>query len=137
MNNTGTFIRRHTKQAAVWAYCREVGKLKGEHVHILLYVPDAVWPQYRRQLRHWLELETGEAVPESAVKPLSITPGDLQRSLKSYFLKEGSEEVRSLWVDCTRHKRTGGVVAGKRLKVSHSIGPSARRLGSPSRGFLH
>lgn len=127
LNNTGVFLRRRTGKAAVWAYSREVGKLKGEHVHILLHVPNALWPAYCRQLRHWLELETGEPVRESAVKPVTITPGDLQRVLKSYLLKEGSEEVRIRWVDRQRHKPTGGVVEGKRLKVSHSIGPSARR----------
>lgn len=130
LNNTGTLIRRRTGKAAVWAYCREVGKLKGEHVHVLIYVPDSVWPKYRLMLRHWLETEaenTDATVKDSAICFQTITPGTIH-NLKSYFLKEGSEEIRSLWVNNRQKNRpTGGKVHGKRLKVSHSIGPSARR----------
>lgn len=128
LNNTGTLIRRRKGEAAVWAYCREVGKLKGEHVHILIYVPESMWKEYQKMLRHWLECETDEPVRESAVKFQNVTPGTVQTELKGYFLKEGTEQVRFLWVkDRERHKPTGGVIEGKRLKVSHSIGTSARR----------
>jgi len=128
LNNTGTLIKRRTGKAAVWAYCREVGTLKGEHIHMVLYVPDRVWPEYQRMLRHWLELETDEPVIKSAVCFQTIKPGTLHTDLKGYFLKEGSENVRFLWVkDRARHKPTGGRIEGKRLKVSHSIGPAARQ----------
>jgi hypothetical protein len=91
-------------------------------------VPHARRIEFGRNLQGWIEAEADE-VRDTAIRTDPITPGDVQRNLKSYFLKDGADDVRALWVR-PHHKATGGVVAGKRLKVSHAIGPAARRKAS-------
>ncbi len=132
LNNVGVWLRRRADIPAVWAYSREVGRLKGEHLHLMVYVPQHLWTDFRGKLRDWIALEAMAAnaeVRDTAIRADGITPGDVQRALKSYFLKDGTEEVRQLWVR-PHHKATGGAVDGKRLKVSHAIGPTARRRAS-------
>jgi len=127
LNLIGQWVKRRTNRPAVWLYAREVGKLKGEHLHLCIYVPDKLRVPLEAQVRHWLEIEASpEAVAVSAVRADPIRPGDMRHTLKSYLLKEGDERVRATWV-LERHRPTGGVVQGKRLKVSHSIGPAARK----------
>lgn len=126
LNNLNVWLRRRAGLPSVWAYSREVGKLKGEHLHLMVYVPQAMWSEFRRKLRGWIEMETTGELRETAVRVDPIRPGDVQRNLKSYFLKDGTAEVRDLWVK-PHHEATGGKVAGKRIKVSHAIGATARR----------
>lgn len=126
LNNLNVWLRRRAGLPSVWAYSREVGKLKGEHLHLMAHVPQAMWSEFRRKLRGWIEMETTGELLETAIRVDPIRPGDVQRNLKSYFLKDGTAEVRDLWVK-PHHKATGGKVAGKRIKVSHAIGPTARR----------
>ena len=59
-----------------------------------------------------------------------ISAGGLlgDRGLRSYLLKDGDEATRRSWVATAhRQKATGGNIDGKRLKVSHAIGRTARR----------
>jgi hypothetical protein len=125
LNNLSVWLRRRTGLQSVWVYVREVGKLKGEHIHLLVHIPPRLCSEFRRKLEGWIEMEASEVQP-TATRVDAIMAGDVHRNLKSYFLKDGSAEVRRLWVKA-HHKATGGTVAGKRLKVSHSIGPTARR----------
>lgn len=126
LNNLGVWLRRRAQIPAVWVYTREVGKLRGEHLHLMVHVPQRLWSEFRRKLHDWIELEASGEVRETAIRADGITPGDVQRNLKSYFLKDGDDDVRAQWVK-PHHKKTGGVVLGRRLKVSHAIGPSARK----------
>jgi len=134
LNLIGVFIRRRAGLPPVWAYAREVGKLKGEHLHLLVYVPPAHQKEFRGKLRDWIALEPmaiGGDLKQSALDVQVVEEGSIHR-LKTYCLKEGTDEVRqAFWVpDTARYRRTGGVIAGKRVKVSHSINRRARQLAA-------
>lgn len=126
LNNLNVWLRRRSGLPSVWAYSREVGKLKGEHLHLMAHVPQTLWSEFRRKVRDWITMEATGEVLATAIRIDPIRPGDVQRNLKSYFLKDGTAEVRDLWVK-PHHKATGGKVAGKRIKVSHAIGHTARK----------
>ncbi|UTP41436.1 hypothetical protein M9M90_09750 [Phenylobacterium sp. LH3H17] len=129
LNLAGTWLKRATGAPAVWAYAREVGRLKGEHLHLVIHVPPRHSAAFKRAAFGWIEMEATGEVRASAARIMPITKGTLSSDLKRYLLKEGTDEVRTAhWVPNTaKYRRTGGVVLGKRIKVSHSIGPTARR----------
>ena len=134
INLLGQWLRRRTGKPAVWVYAREVGKLKGEHFHLAAHVPPRLWSALDRQMRHWLELETSEEVRHTAIRSDAISPGDMRTGVRSYFLKDSVPKARQMWVQ-DKHKATGGVVQGKRTRVSHSIGRTARASASASGGL--
>ena len=131
LNLFSIWSRRKLKHAPVWLYNRERNKVKGEHVHLLMHVPDRLVSQFEKTLRGWLALraqDEGEDLPlHSAVRVERILSG-LHGAAKTYHLKEGSDEVHRLFgvPASQRRKRTGLVIHGKRLAVSRSIGIKAQ-----------
>ena len=127
INLCGTWTQRKAGLTPVWAYVREAGLRKGEHLHLVIHTPPALHTKFRKALWGWIETEaTGEA-KRTAVRIMPIREGDLHGKLKSYLLKDGTDEVRrNFWIP-KHHHRTVGALMGKRIKVSHSIGPSARK----------
>jgi hypothetical protein len=134
INLAGVWLRRRGV-VVVWAYAREVGTLKGEHLHLVIHVPDRLQTKFRRAADGWVTMEATGVVRRSALRIDQIKDGDLSTSLKRYLLKESADDVRTrYWLPNTpKYRRTGGLVLGKRLKVSQSIGRKARQaaLGAP------
>ena len=126
INLIGQWLKRRTGKSAVWLFAREVGKLKGEHLHLVVHVPPALRSDLAQNIHHWLELEASGDVRETAVRAVPIKPGAMRHELRSYLLKDGTAKVRALWVN-DHHKATGGVVQGKRTRIAHAIGPAAQR----------
>jgi hypothetical protein len=132
LNLLAIWSRRRTGLPPVWAYAREVGIKKGEHLHLLTHVPSAVRAKFDREVRGWIEGEATGEVRQSAVRIMSIRDGDLHGNLKGYLLKDGTDEVRDKYWIAAHHRRSVGVLLGKRVKVSHSIwsqGPRKRAYG--------
>ena len=131
LNLFSVWSNRKLGHPPVWLYNRERNKVKGDHVHLLLHVPDRLVSQFEKQLRNWLALRAqneGEELPRhSAVCVKRILSG-LHGAAKTYHLKEGTDEVHQLFgvPPSQRKKRTGLVVNGKRVAVSHAIGIKAQ-----------
>lgn len=129
LNKMGLWLRRRAEVPPVWVYAREVGLRKGEHLHLLVHVPARHLSTFRRQMEAWIHADAdpnGE-VRGRAVDTRTIKPGHERDALKSYLLKEGAQDVLDQWVRPDHRKRaTGGTLMGKRVKVSHAIGPKAR-----------
>jgi hypothetical protein len=127
VNLIGVWVRRRTGRPAVWVYSREIGLRKGEHLHMLLHLPDRLVEPLRRNVQHWLELEADDVKPSASRVDL-IRPGDL-RHLQSYLLKESAPAFLETQNVSQHHiaKATGGIVAGKRTRISKPIGKTARR----------
>lgn len=130
LNKMGLWLRRQAKVPPVWVYARETGSKKGEHLHLLVHVPGRNLPAFERQMKAWVEADVSRLgeIRERPVVTKTIKPGHERTRLKSYLLKEGEPAVHDIgWVTADhRRKATGGVILGKRVKVSHAIGPKAR-----------
>ena len=78
----------------------------------------------------WVEADVSRLgeIRGRPVETMTIKPGHERTRLKSYLLKEGEPAVHDIgWVTADhRRKATGGIILGKRVKVSHAIGPKAR-----------
>jgi hypothetical protein len=134
----GDWVRsRGGESAHVWA--REAGDEKGEHVHILLYVPPDLAKGLARRQRGWLQAcgadwRRGVILTRSIGRSLrhatagEVSGGDYQAHLKAvvgYVLKGG--EPGALEALGLERMETTGAVVGKRAGVSQNLGPSARR----------
>lgn len=128
MNKVAIQLRRWTGRPAVWLYAREGGLKKGVHLHLLAYVPPAKIPDFDAAMKRWVAAGA-DSFDARAVKTVPVWSADLD-TLRSYFLKEGTDEVhdRHGVLDSHRDKRNRYPipVAGQRLKASHAIGPTAR-----------
>lgn len=118
-----SFLHRHTGQGPVWMEVREDPKSRGDHVHLALYVPAWLEPAFRKALKGWVSMDAqgmeGRAIK---TKPIYDWVG-----LQRYFLKGATREVRQLFSVPPRHSPFQGVIHGPRVRVSHSIGPTARK----------
>lgn len=131
------WLRRKANVPAVWAYAREVSLQKGEHLHLIVHVP----PRHLAPFTRMIEAHVGPRFdPVGRGKPVvvkPIEPGGLVkgRGVRSYLLKEGGEELVALGFVHEAHfkKATGGVIQGKRLKVSRNIDRMARTASEMAR----
>lgn len=132
LNKMGIWLRRRAGVPPVWVYAREVGLRKGEHLHMLIHVPARHLSAFRRQMEAWIHADA-DHLGEVRGRPVdirTIKPGHERDALKSYLLKEGAADVLEQWVRPEHRKRaTGGTLLGKRVKVSHAIGPKERAKG--------
>jgi hypothetical protein len=139
---TTAFKRELTRLAArrgytlAFAWVRENGPGKGDHVHILWHGP-ADWPDLEPCLRRAMKA-TG-AVNRAKVRRTLSVGRSLRAALAGgpdylanlgavvgYLVKGASPEaMRTLGLD---RSEPGGVVIGKRCGVSQNIGPEAWRM---------
>ena len=135
LNKMGIWLRRRADVPPVWVYAREVGLRKGEHLHMLVHVPARHLSAFRRQMEAWIHADA-DPLGEVRGRPVdirTIKPGHERDALKSYLLKEGEADVLAQWVRPEHQRRaTGGTLLGKRVKVSHAIGPKERARGYAS-----
>lgn len=127
LNEIAIWIRRRTHQNVVWAYSREGGPKKGVHLHLLVHVPPHLIADFTVAMTRWIRTKADSFTPRAVrVDPIHLPTLD---NLKSYLMKEGDDRVHEACGVLAHHreKRTGYPVQGKRIGVSHSIGPTARK----------
>lgn len=126
----GRWLRRKPKVPPIWAYAREVSIRKGEHLHLIVHVPNRCLSAFTRMMETAVGPRFDPSNPDRPVVVKPIKPGDLHKAdgVKSYLLKEADEALLGLgYVHRNHYKRaTGGVIHGKRLKVSRAIDRAAR-----------
>jgi len=127
VNRYGAWCRRHNVPI-VWAYVREVGSRKGEHLHMAAYVPRRLRRAFLAALEGWVQHDCSSPIPERTIDVRPITFG-LNTWLKKYLLKNGTDQVRRLFGVSKKHQRTEGVTMGRRVRVSRSIDAGARAKG--------
>lgn len=118
------FMQRHAPGVPpIWLEVREKPR-KGENVHLALYVPDELRERFTAAARRWVERPAVDATP-AAVDVRPVGPRWWDR--RDYMLKGGDEAVQKQF-DTARFKKGGqGTIEGPRIRVSHAIGPSARK----------
>lgn len=120
----GAWCRRHGVPV-VWAYVREIGARKGEHLHLAVFVPLRLRKAFFGALEGWVQHDCKEPIPRKTIDTRPITFG-LNTWLKRYLLKNGTDAVRNLYGVSRKHKRTEGITMGRRVRVSRSIDAGAR-----------
>ena len=128
-NKMATWLQAHTGEPAIWAQFREGGKHKGDHLHLLVWVPAACMSAFEAQFALWIAADSNAKPIDTAIVVRPITPGTTltAKGLRSYGLKQGCDAVRAKWVSDGHQKAPRGrPVMGQRVKVSHSIGRTAR-----------
>lgn len=128
----GDYARRHNgRLAAVW--CRENGKGKGGHVHIILHLPAAL--PLSGKTRRWVQLAGGKyrkgvSVVRSIARSLKAAEqggAHYQRNVaivRAYGMKGANREAgEALGLD---RFEIGGLIVGKRRGWTQNLGKSAR-----------
>lgn len=118
-----SFLRRWTSEAPVWIEVREDPRGQGDHVHLAVYVPRWLEPAFKAALVNWVgsDADTMEGRAVTAYRIFDWV------GLQRYFLKGATREVRHLFSVPPGHSPFQGVIYGPRVRVSHSIGPTARK----------
>ena len=113
------FMRYHHAPLA-YVYVRESGREKGDHLHVAIYVPDALADRFLAKVEAWLAdlLEDHPVSDALDVRPVSRWAGGLPGLLR-YFIKEGDDEARAAYD--VEHLRNGLPVYGKRLSISSAL----------------
>lgn len=130
---SGDYARRNGAQlAAVW--CRENGKRKGGHVHILLHLPAAL--PLKGYTRRWVRLAGGQC--RKGVSHVRSIGGNLKAAksggerykqnvanVRAYLMK-GATGAAGKALGLERYG-IGGLVVGKRCGWTQNIGDAARK----------
>ena len=106
-----------------YVYVRERGKAKGDHVHLLIHIPNRARAKFTRLLKGWVCGDSGNLDPR-AIDVRPIRKGTTF-PLKKYLLKGGDKEVRQSYRAPWRGSQ--GRIVGKRVGVSRNIDRAARR----------
>jgi hypothetical protein len=139
----GAWLRRRGL-VPVWVYAREVASSKGEHLHLWVHVPPAMigtksgQAELERLFEGWVAIdgELDNRPRSRAVKAQPVVAPFQRRNMRAYILKEADPTaLEHLGIE-TKYtaKASGGVVLGKRVKVSQSIDYGARRAYFDSLG---
>lgn len=128
------YARRHGgRLAAIW--CRESGKGKGGHVHIVLHLPADL--PLAGKTRRWVGLAGGKC--RRSVSVVRSIAGNLKAAehggahyqrnvaiVRQYALKGASKDAgEALGLDCFG---IGGLIVGKRCGWTENIGKAARNV---------
>jgi len=118
-----SFIRRHTGEPPVWIEVREDPQKRGDHAHLAVHVPQWLESRFKLALVDWVSLGA-DPMERRAVNSKRISHWV---GLQRYFLKGATREIRRLFSVSPMHSPFQGVIYGPRVRVSHSIGPTARK----------
>lgn len=128
---------------ATYAWVRESGDLKGEHVHIAMHVPPALGIAFGHRQRGWVKA-AGARCWRGVIKtrPIGISAsqaivgmGDGEHysvnlaAVVEYLLK-GADLATANANGLTRARDDGGILRGKRAATSANIGLAARLVAS-------
>ena len=119
------WFKRHAPGVAfVWIEVREKTGRLGEHVHWAFHVPDDLREAFTAHVSR-LVAHQSIVVEQKAVDVRPVGPRWWDRY--SYFMKGGTAEVRQ-WAEVPgTWSSSQGKIEGPRIRVAHSIGPSARK----------
>lgn len=138
----GDYARRNgARLAAVW--CRENGKRKGGHVHILLHLPADL--PLKGYTRRWVRLAGGQC--RKGVSHVRSIGGNLKAAksgsehyrqnvanVRAYFMKGATSAAgKALGLE---QFGIGGLIVGKRCGWTQNIGSAARKRTAQPRDKL-
>jgi hypothetical protein len=97
------------------------------HVHWLVHVPTSVLSLFEKSVAKWLSKAAGEiTMPNGAI---DITPVDTVMALSRYLMK-GVEKHHAK--RCFVRPEDQGIILGKRVAISRSLGFAARQKNTAS-----
>lgn len=115
----------------VWIEVREKTRALGEHVHLAYFVPDHLREQFALRVRQ-LVARQSDSVTDTAIDVRPVGPRWWDR--RDYMLKAASADVRASYRTSRFKKGSQGVIEGPRVRVAHSIGPTARKAAESAVG---
>lgn len=120
-----SYLRRVApKLPLVWIEVREKPRQEGEGVHMAVLVPQDSRSIFRELVARWVEADADNFEPGAVdVRPVGARWWDR----RDYMLKGGGPDVCARFNTRRFHKPHQGVIYGPRVRISHSIGPKARR----------
>jgi len=128
-------IYHGTRPAYCWAI--ENGQLNGLHGHIVAHVPPALFKAFRVMLNRWLT-RLGGSVDRGTIKVTRVRYGTRDghqlnaiKGLVKYILK-GLEHQAGELIGVRVNPYAAGMVVGKRIGFSQSLGPTARARSTTS-----
>jgi hypothetical protein len=125
------FYRHAPGQPFVWIEVREKTRALGEHVHLFVYVPEPLQTRFTLAA-HRLVARQSATMTDTAFKVVQVGWKWWERL--RYVMKGGNDAVRQ------RHGVPGkwspyqGTIEGKRVRIAHSIGPTARKAAESAVG---
>ncbi|MFC4442179.1 hypothetical protein [Caulobacter henricii] len=135
----GDWIRSRGGQFG-WAWTREGGPAKGNHVHIVFHLPPELARDFHRRQRGWLKAcgarwRSKVVLTRRIGRNLrqALAGGEDYRvnlgEVLDYILKGADRSARErLGIE---RDEPGGVVIGKRCGISQNLGPAARAQACP------
>ncbi|MFN8704146.1 MAG: hypothetical protein ACK5X0_18725 [Rhodospirillales bacterium] len=107
-----------------WIEVREKTRALGEHVHLVVHVPDHLRERFAKAVDRLVAHQSASVSP-TAVDVRPVGPKWWERH--RYLMKAGSADVRQLYGVPDKWSRNQGTVEGARVRIAHSIGPMARK----------
>jgi hypothetical protein len=123
------FYRHASGVPFAWIEVREKTRALGEHVHLVAHVPDHLRERFAKGVDRLVALQSASVSP-TAVDVRPVGPRWWDRH--AYLMKGGTDEVRERFMTPEQRARSGwgrsqGTIEGARIRIAHSIGPTARR----------
>lgn len=120
---------------ALWV--REMGSVKGGHVHILLHLPPGM--KLRNRTRRWIEIAGGTYCPQvSMMKRVRGTSLNSDNSVSNTCARANATNVARYLMKSSRLEKgeslglgkcgRGGRIIGKRMGSTQNIGKAARKV---------
>jgi hypothetical protein len=129
---TGWLRSKGVATGNIWV--RESGVSKGDHVHILMHVPQALAAAFGQRQQGWLKtcgvhrakgVVLTRPVGRSYDDPPTTYAANLDNVL-GYFFKGADDEAHHRLCLNADRRRPGGRIVGKRSGFSQNLGPAAR-----------
>ena len=117
----------------VWIEVREKTRALGEHVHLVVHVPDHLRERFAKAVDRLVALQSASVSP-TAVDVRPVGPKWWERH--SYLMKAGTDDVRQRYSVPDKWSRSQGTIEGARVRIAHSIGPMARRAAESLTGGI-
>jgi hypothetical protein len=121
-----------------WIEVREKTRALGEHVHLVAHVPDPLRERFAKTVDRLVARQSSSVSP-TAVDVRPVGPRWWDRH--AYLMKGGIDEVRERFMTPEQRARSGwsrsqGTIEGARIRIAHSIGPTARRASESVAGGI-
>jgi hypothetical protein len=118
----------------VWIEVREKTRALGEHVHLFVHVPERLQAQFILAA-HRLVARQSLTMTDTAFKVVQVGPKWWDRL--TYVMKGGNDEVRQRHGVPSKWSQYQGTIEGPRVRIAHSIGPTARRAAEAAAGGVY
>jgi hypothetical protein len=125
------FYRHAPGVPFAWIEVREKTRALGEHVHLVAHVPDHLRERFAKAVDRLVARQSVSVSPTAVdVRPV----GHKWWERHAYLMKAGNDEVRQRYGVPDRWSRSQGMIEGARIRIAHSIGPTARRASENAAG---